>query len=52
MFHMMRPIGKFLFPRLPRDQQRQRMNNLIVILLVTLACGGAVVAMIYLVNKR
>jgi hypothetical protein len=49
---MMRQISKFLFPHLPRDQQRRRMNMIVATLLVALIVGGTVAVAIYLTNRR
>jgi len=49
---MKRKIGKFLFPNMPRDLRRKKMNNLIFWFIVALSVGLIVVAGIFIENKR
>jgi hypothetical protein len=48
---MMERTGKLLFPNLQPDQRQKRMNELIIIVLVTLTVGGIVGAGIFFLNK-
>src|SRR5271170_3965424 len=48
----MRTLGKLFFPHLQPDQQRKRMNTIIVVVLVILAVGRAVGGAIFFLNKR
>ena len=48
----MRTLGKLLFPRLPHDQRRKRMNTIIGVVLVVLVFGGIVGAVIYFSNRH
>jgi hypothetical protein len=49
---MTRQIGKLLFSRLHRDQQRRRMRVLLLTLLAIVFEGGMVVAVMYFMNRR
>jgi len=44
-------FGKLLFPRLPPDLQRRKINTLLAVLLVGLLLGGLLVLMMVLRNK-
>jgi hypothetical protein len=48
----MRTLGKLLFPHLPPDQRRKRMNTITLVLLVILVFGGTVGAVIFFANRR
>jgi flagellar basal body-associated protein FliL len=49
---VMRRLGKLLFPHLPPDQRRKRMNTIILVLLVVLVFSGTVGAVIFFTNRR
>jgi len=49
---MFRLAGKILFANLDRDQQRQRISQLVVTLLAIGFSGGVVVVAILMINKR
>jgi hypothetical protein len=49
---MMRQISKWLFPRLERDLQRQRINMLLFLVVAIFAIGGVVGLAIFFLNKR
>jgi hypothetical protein len=51
-FFMFRLAGKILFANLDRDQQRQRISQLVVTLLAIGFSGGVVVVAILMINKR
>jgi hypothetical protein len=44
-------FGRLLFPRLPPDLQRQKINILLAVLLVGLLLGGVIGVLIVLSNK-
>jgi hypothetical protein len=44
-------FGKLLFPRLPPDLQRRKINIFLAVLLVGLLMGGLIVLMMVLRNK-
>ena len=44
-------FGKLLFPRLPPDLQRRKINTLLAVLLVGLLLGGLIALLIVLSNK-
>jgi hypothetical protein len=44
-------FGKLLFPRLPPDLQRRKMNILLAVLLVGLFLGGLFALIMVLTNK-
>ncbi len=44
-------FGKLLFPRLPPDLQRRKINNLLAVLLVGLLLGGLIALVMVLSNK-
>jgi flagellar basal body-associated protein FliL len=44
-------LGKLLFPRLPPDLQRRKVNIILAVLLVCLLLGGLVALMAVLNNK-
>ena len=44
-------LGKFLFPRLPRDQRRREMQILLAALLVGLAIAGAMAMVMIMLAK-
>jgi hypothetical protein len=46
-----RIFGKLLFPHLPPDLQRRKINMLLAVLLVGLLLGGLIALMIVLSNK-
>jgi hypothetical protein len=48
---MKRRLGKLLFPHLPSDLQRRRINIILAVLLVGLLFGG-LVALMAVVNNR
>ncbi|MGO8742356.1 MAG: hypothetical protein ACLQUR_08160 [Limisphaerales bacterium] len=48
---MHRLFGKLLFPRLPPDLQRRKINNLLAVLLVGLLLGGLIALVMVLSNK-
>ncbi|MGD0251913.1 MAG: hypothetical protein ABSC01_04385 [Verrucomicrobiota bacterium] len=48
---MNRFLGKLLFPRLPPDLQRRKINTILAVLLVGLLLGG-LVALVALVSNR
>jgi flagellar basal body-associated protein FliL len=48
----MRTPGKLLFPHLPPDQRRKRMNTILLVALVVLFLGGTVGAVIFLANRH
>ncbi len=44
-------LGKLLFPRLPPDLQRRKINTLLAVLLVGLLLGGLIALVMVLRNK-
>jgi hypothetical protein len=44
-------LGKLLFPRLPHDLQRRKVNILLAVLLIGLLLGGLIALMMVLRNK-
>jgi hypothetical protein len=44
-------LGKLLFPRLPPDLQRRKINTLLAVLLVGLVLGGLITLAMVLSNK-
>ncbi len=48
---MHRLFGKLLFPRLPPDLQRRKINILLAVLLVGLLLGGLIALVMVLSNK-
>jgi len=48
---MHRLFGKLLFPRLPPDLQRRKINTLLTVLLVGLLLGGLIALVMVLSNK-
>ncbi|MGA2240480.1 MAG: hypothetical protein ABSH11_00355 [Verrucomicrobiota bacterium] len=44
-------MGKLLFPRLPHDLQRRKVNILLAVLLIGLLLGGLIALMMVLRNK-
>ena len=44
-------LGKLLFPRLPQDLQRRKINILLAVLLVGLLLGGLIALLIVSSNK-
>jgi hypothetical protein len=44
-------FGKLLFPRLPPDLQRRKINTILAVLLVGLILGGLIALMMVLRNK-
>ncbi len=44
-------LGRLLFPRLPPDIQRRKINILLVVLFVGLLVGGLIVLTLILSNK-
>jgi hypothetical protein len=44
-------FGKLLFPRLPPDLQRRKINTLLAVLLVGLLLGGLIAFLIVLSNR-
>jgi hypothetical protein len=44
-------FGKLLFPRLPPDLQRRKINTLLAVLLVGLFLGGLIALMLVVRNK-
>jgi len=44
-------LGKLLFPHLPSDLQRRKMNTVLVVLLVSLLLGGLIVLVAIASNK-
>jgi hypothetical protein len=44
-------LGKWLFPRLPRDVRQRRMNNLLTVLFISLIVMGGIVLAILLMEK-
>jgi flagellar basal body-associated protein FliL len=49
---MTQMLSRFLFPSLQPDQQRKKMNSLIIIVFVMLVVGGSVGSVIFFVNKH
>jgi hypothetical protein len=45
-------LGKWLFPRLPRDVRRRRLNNLFTVLFISLIVMGGIVLVIIMMEKR
>ena len=48
---MIRFLGRLLFPRLPSDLQRRKVNIILAVLLVGLLLGGLMALMLVLRNK-
>jgi hypothetical protein len=48
---MINYLGKLLFPRLPRDVQRRKINIILMVLLVSLLLGGFIAFMLVFRNK-
>ena len=48
---MTRLLGKLLFPHLPHDLQRRKVNIILAVLLVSLLLGGLVALMAILSNR-
>jgi hypothetical protein len=48
----MQTLGKLLFPRLPPDQRRKRIDTIMIVALVMLVFDEAVRAMIFLMNRH
>jgi hypothetical protein len=46
-----RLLGKLLFPHLPHDLQRRKVNIILAVLLVSLLLGGLVALMAVLSNR-
>jgi hypothetical protein len=46
-----RLLGKLLFPHLPHDLQRRKVNIILAVLLVSLLLGGLVALMAILSNR-
>ena len=51
--YLSRRVGKLLFPNLARDQRKNQMNTLLVVLTVSLAVAGTIaLVMIHLGTRR
>ena len=48
---MKRRLGQLLFPQLPSDLQRRKLNIVLAVLLVNLLLGGLVVLVALVTNK-
>lgn len=48
---MIRLLGKLLFPRLPSDLQRRKVNIILGVLLVSLLLGGFLALVAVVTNK-
>ena len=48
---MNRYLGRLLFPRLPSDMQRRKVNTILAVLLVGLLLGGLLALMAVVTNK-
>ena len=48
---MINLLGKLLFPRLPRDVQRRKINIILMVLLASLLLGGFIAFMLVFRNK-
>ena len=48
---MNRLLGKLLFPRLPQDLQRRKVNIILTVLLVSLLLGGLIALVAVVSNK-
>ena len=44
-------LGKLLFPRLPPDVQRRKINIILTVLLISLLLGGLIALMLVFRNK-
>jgi len=45
-------LGKWLFPRLPRDLRRRRLNNLFTVLFISLIVMGGIVLVFIVTTKN
>ena len=48
---MNRYLGRLLFPRLPSDMQRRKVNIILTVLLVSLLLGGLLALLAVVTNK-
>jgi hypothetical protein len=48
---MNRFLGKLLFPRLPSDMQKRKINTILAVLLVGLILGGLIALVAVVSNK-
>jgi hypothetical protein len=50
--YLSRRVGKLLFPHLPRDQRKHQMDNILVVLTVSLAVAGTVALVIFRMGTK
>ena len=48
---MTRMLGRLLFPHLPSDLRRRKMNTIVAVLLVGLVLGGLLALMVVVSNR-
>jgi len=51
MGHLANMLGKWLFPNSPRDMRRRKVNNLFIVLLISLIVMGGIALAMVLMGK-